>query len=269
MIIVAIAPRQGHQMQENQSIVRAIALLRQISQPAAIPSVGNLAATIGVSAATASRMLGTLEREGFVERVRGGTFRLGAELARLGQLADRNALLLDRIEPFLQQLSSECRETVTVSVKSADGQVDVIRQIHGPHFIGDHNWIGLRPPDHATSNGKIFLSELPEDSLERELQGPLERFTASTITSPRRLRDELAQVRRQGFATLVNELEEGLAGISVPLRDTDGSLLLVITVSGPSYRFDESARTRALASLRATVRAIQESATLQLSPEAA
>lgn len=255
-------------MQENQSIVRAIALLRAIGQPESTPSVGNLADKIGVSAATASRMLATLEQEGFVERLPGRTFRLGAELGRLGQLADRNALLLGRIESFLQQLSHECRETVTVSVKSADGQVDVIRQIHGPNFIGDHNWVGLRPPDHATSNGKIFLSELSEEALELELERPLQRFTPSTITSPGKLRAELAEVRRQGFATLLNELEEGLAGISVPLRDSDGSLLLVITVSGPSYRFDESARNRALAALRATVRAIHESAVLQLSPKA-
>lgn len=247
-------------MQENQSIVRAIALLREISRPESTPSVTNLARKIGVSAATTSRMLGTLDQEGFVERLPGRTFRLGPELARLGQLADRHSLLLERIEPFLQRLSRECRETVTVSVKSLGGQVDVIRQIHGPHFIGDHDWVGLRPPNHATSNGKVFLAELPEESLERELGHPLERFTPSTITSPKRLRAELAQVRRQGFATLLNELEDGLAGISVPLRGTDGSLLSVITVSGPSYRFDESARKRALGALRATARAIQESA---------
>ena len=81
-------------MQANQSIERAMALLREIGQPSGRASVSQLADVIRVSDATASRMLATLEREGFIERLPGGTFELGPELARLGRLANQNALLL-------------------------------------------------------------------------------------------------------------------------------------------------------------------------------
>lgn len=202
----------------------------------------------------------TLERLGFVERSGDdGTFELGAELARLGRLADPHAGLLQRLEPFLRRLSKDCGETVTLSVRTARGDVDVIRQIPGSHFIGDHNWIGVRPPDHATSNGKVFLADLSDEELERQLSGPLERLTPSTITDPDTLKRALARVREAGYSTMLNELEEGLSGISVGLRSPRGELAAVVSVSGPSYRFDAAARERALVHLRATIDEIQTS----------
>jgi DNA-binding IclR family transcriptional regulator len=247
-------------VQLNQSIERASALLHAIAERRERPTVANLARTVGVSPATASRMLMTLERLGFVERSgEDGTFELGAELARLGRLADPHAGLLQRLEPFLRRLSKDCGETVTLSVRNERGDVDVIRQIPGSHFIGDHNWIGLRPPDHATSNGKVFLADLSDEELERELSGPLERFTPSTITDPGTLKRALGRVREAGYSTMLNELEEGLSGISVGLRSPRGELAAVVSVSGPSYRFDAAARERALAQLRATIDEIQMS----------
>ena len=225
--------------------------------------MSQLADVIRVSDATASRMLATLEREGFIERLPGGTFELGPELARLGRLADHNALLLERIHTFLEHLSGIVRETVTVSVKTANGSIDVIRQLQGPHFIGDHNWIGLHPPNHATSNGKIFLADLPEDQFELEVTRPLQRCAPATITSARALRTELEHVRRRGYATILDEIEEGLAGISVPVRDPDHTLLCVISVSGPRFRFDDKRREKALKALRDTAQAIQASGVLR------
>lgn len=247
-------------MQSNQSIERAAALLQGIAERRERPTVANLARLVGVSAATASRMLMTLEKLGFVERSRAdGTFELGAELARLGRLADPHAGLLQRVEPFLRRLSKECGETVTLSVRSESGDVDVIRQIPGSHFIGDHNWVGLRPPHHATSNGKVFLAELSRQDLDGELGSPLECFTDSTITDPQALREALAHVRERGYATMLNELEEGLSGISVGVRTPRDELAAVVSVSGPSYRFDAPARERALERLRKTVEDIQAS----------
>jgi DNA-binding IclR family transcriptional regulator len=247
-------------VQANQSIERAAALLHGIAERRERPPVANLARLVDVSPATASRMLMTLERLGFVERsTDDGTFQLGAELARLGRLADPHAGLLQRVEPFLRRLSKQCGETVTLSVRSESGDVDVIRQIPGSHFIGDHNWVGLRPPHHATSNGKVFLAELPAQDLDRELASPLERFTDSTITDAEALREALARVRDRGHSTMLNELEEGLSGVSVGVRTPRDELAAVVSVSGPSYRFDEPARERALARLRQAVDAIQAS----------
>src|SRR5438270_312251 len=83
-------------------------------------------------------------------------------------------------------------------------------------------------------------AELPPDA---ELSEPLARFTPRTITEPSALRRELDAVRARGYAELVDELEDGLAAVAVPVRDERGGLLAALALSGPSGRFDDLARS--------------------------
>jgi len=245
-------------LKTNQSVERAAALLRLVADQPHGATVADASRNLGWSQPTVSRLLATLELTGLVRRTPGSrAFVLGHETARLGRIADPNGALLQHVEPFLQDLAARCRETVTLSVQDPSGGVDVIRQISGPNFIGDHSWIGLRPPNHATSNGKAFLAELSDEELTEELKHPLERFTPHTVTSPTALRQELVEVKRQGYATMLHDLEEGLAGISVPVRDSGGRLLAAVSVSGPTNRYDERARHAALEDLRKSVAEIE------------
>jgi DNA-binding IclR family transcriptional regulator len=50
------------------------------------------------------------------------------------------------------------------------------------------------------------------------------------------LRTELAQVRRDGYATAVAELEEGLAAVAAPVFGAGGGCVAALSVSGPAFR---------------------------------
>jgi DNA-binding IclR family transcriptional regulator len=64
----------------------------------------------------------------------------------------------------------------------------------------------------------------------------LERYTPQTITSLDRLSAELAAVRRNGYATAVAELEEGLVAVAAPVFDPAGACVASLSISGPEYR---------------------------------
>jgi IclR family pca regulon transcriptional regulator len=68
---------------------------------------------------------------------------------------------------------------------------------------------------------------------------------------------ELARVRRQGWAELVDELEEGLASISVPARSPSGALVGIVGISGPTFRLGKTRRRDLLPTLRATAAEIE------------
>jgi DNA-binding IclR family transcriptional regulator len=244
--------------QLNQSVQKAMMLLRATAANGDGASVSALARAAGLPRATALRLIQTMEAEGLL--VRGASadrVLLGPELIRLAREADLGSLLLELSRPRLGELSEALRETVTLSVVGADGGLDLVHQVDGPQHLVPRSWVGLRFPLHASSSGKLLLATYDAERLDRFLSAPLVRVTPSTITTPRALRRELAQVRALGYASTIDELEEGLAGVSVGVVDETRMLLGTINVSGLARRFDEAGRARAVEHARGVAAEIE------------
>ena len=143
----------------------------------------------------------------------GGAARAGARCGTRARGQDRRELAA-LAEPAMRRLADESGETVNLMVRSARG-AEAIAQVDGPHVLGVSNWIGREVPDHCSAAGKVFLafgaSALPP--------GPLERRAARTIVDHAALERELEAVRAHGYATIVDELEVGLAAVAAPIRD--------------------------------------------------
>jgi DNA-binding IclR family transcriptional regulator len=238
----------------NQSVRKAIALLRATAASGDGASVSALARAAGLPRATALRLIQTMEQEGFLLRVlESDRVLLGPELVRLVRQVDMGALLREVADSRLRELSEAVRETVNLSVVAPDGGLDVVYQNAGPQHLVPRSWVGQRFPLHASSSGKILLATYDEERLERFLRDPLPALTPHTITTRRALRQELEQVRARGYAATVDELEEGLAGVSVGIFGELDSLVGVINVSGLSHRLDDTARRRAVQHMRDVV----------------
>ena len=70
--------------------------------------------------------------------------------------------------------------------------------------------------------------------------GPLQQRTARTIIHAAQLERELAAVRARGYASIVDELEMGLAAVAAPIREADGSVIAALSVAGPTARLGPS-----------------------------
>ena len=85
---------------------------------------------------------------------------------------------------------------------------------------------GAALPVHCTSAGKLYLASLPEATLDRRLRlAEFSAHTERTITSPAALREELAHVRRRGFAVSDQELAKGIRTVGAPVRDARGTVI--------------------------------------------
>ena len=110
------------------------------------------------------------------------------------------------------------------------------------HFLGAGQWVGRRVDYHCTANGKVFLAfgaaELPP--------GPLRAAArrARSSTAPRSTH-ELERVRRDGFATAVDELEAGLTALAAPVRGPTGDVIAALGDLGPDAAPAGRARGRA------------------------
>jgi len=224
--------QEFHPTPGTQSIDRGAQLLALVLESDAPRGLGELAADAGLPKSTASRLLGALERNGLVEQegLR-GAFRAGPVMARFAGRGLSVRRLVELAERPMAALADATGETINVAVAGPVG-VEHLAQIESRHYLGTSHWVGRRVPYHCSANGKVLLAFLAPGAVE----GPLEALTSRTIVEPALLAAELRAVRRDGFATAVDELELGLSAVAAPVLDESGHAVAALSVSGPTLR---------------------------------
>jgi DNA-binding IclR family transcriptional regulator len=213
-----------------QSAERVLALLTSFDHERLELGVTEMAASLGVHKSTASRLAGVLERAGLLARS-GRRFRLGLEAIRLGTLAMRSLDFVALMQPAMDKLSQLTGETINLAVPDGADVLNVAEVASTYILNSSGGWIGRRTKPHAVANGKVLMAygAIP-------VPAQLDRYTPQTITKPEALGQELAEVRRRGYATAVAELEEGLVAVASPVFDAAGACVAALSVSGPAFR---------------------------------
>ncbi len=227
----------------TQAVERAFAILQAFSDLRRVWTLADLSRSLGLAKPTALRLLGVLEREGMVERtVPGGGYRLGPGAMELGARAQRSHGLTEAVLPLLDQLAHSTGETASLEVLVGD-QILVLAGIQGRHRVSVAPDVGTRWPAHAASTGKVILAGLREregDLWRRQFAGRarLVELTPRTITSLKRLDEELARVTRRGYATAIEELEPNFVAMGAPVRDIRGEVVAGLSLAGPASRLN-------------------------------
>ena len=210
----------------TQAVERALSILVLLARNG--PSrLTDLAREIGVHKSTASRMMSALERFRLVEQTGNrGRYRLGFGIVRLAGATAAQLDIARESRPVCVRLAAELRDTVSLSVREADGVTAVVQE---PET--ERNWIGLRAPLHATASGKVLLASFGFEELGEMLERPRERFTPHTITAPGVLLADLNRTRDRGWAATNGELEPDLNSVAVALRGPGGRIVGALSVS--------------------------------------
>ncbi len=219
-----------------RSVDRAAALLLALGESHGEAGVTELARRLGLHKSTASRLLATLEKRGLVEQdEENGKYRLGLVVIRLAERAERTLDLRSIAMPELDRLARATRETTGLGVLDGD-QLLTVAQADGPNLVAMGDWTGRCVPLHAVASGKVIMASLPEREVMRLLRRGLERFTDRTITGLEPLLEELARVRRRGFATAFGEYDTALNAVAAPVHDARGAIVGAVDVWGPAFR---------------------------------
>lgn len=91
---------------------------------------------------------------------------------------------------------------------------------------------GEYSPIHASAGGKAIFAFHDEATLERQLAEPLTKFLPNTITDPNAIREELARVRKQGYALTRSEFGVGITAMAVPVEIADAGVVFSIGMAG-------------------------------------
>jgi len=223
------------------SVARAIALLDAVAESEGGARVGELARRIGVNPSTASRLLGTLEAGGLLEREPGGPYRLGLKLVALSDRVLGQLDVRDRARPWLAWLVQETGETATLSVPGG-GEAITVDFVPSPSSVVSLARLGRPSIAHATAAGKVMLAFGAPAGSAALGDHELTAFTERTITNPDALADELERVRGAGVAEAVGEREPDLNALAAPVLGRGGELVAILGLQGPAARLPASTR---------------------------
>ena len=238
-----------------RSVDRAAALLLALGELPAEAGVTELARRLGLHKSTASRLLATLERRGLVEQDEDtGKYRIGLAVIRLADRAEHTRDLRSIAKPELDRPARATRESSGLGVLDGDLLLTVA-QSDGP-VPRPADRTGRSVPLHSVSAGKVLLASMPEREVMRLVRRGLDRFTDRTITQLEPLLEDLARVRRRGFATTFGELEPGRNGVAAAVHDARGAVIAAIEIWGPSARLTASRLPELVAQVREAASAV-------------
>ena len=219
-----------------QSVQRALAILRCFTKEDAELGVTQISKHLALHKSTVSRLLATLEQQGFVEKnLETEKYRLGLQLVTLAGIVLEQIDLREVATPYLNQLAELTQETVNMVVLSG-GECMNIDGVASPRPIRYVGRIGRRTPCHCTAAGKVLLAYLPVAAREKILEEPVTRFTAKTIVDLAALAQNLTTIGQQGYAITHEEHQQDLSAVAAPIFDHTNQVVAAVTVSGPTYR---------------------------------
>lgn len=223
----------------SQTLDRALSILEFVAERPR--RINEVAEHLGVHHSTALRLLHSLRGHGYVNELPDHTYRVGPATFRLGFTALERIPLRAIARPYMQQLNRETGETIHLGTLE-NGEVVYVEKVEARHRVRMHSSIGGIAGLHSTGVGKAILAFLPEAQQDRLLADyPLERYTATTITSLEELKADLAATRARGYAINNGELEDGILGVACPILGSDGTVAGGLSIVAPASRFDRDA----------------------------
>ena len=218
----------------TQSVSRALQILSCFTDETPHLRVTDISYRLELTQSLVSRLLTTLEYEGFVERDEGtGFYVLGRSILTLAGVAlNHNRIRMEALSE-MQSISNQLGLSVNLSILD-EGSIFYLAHIDTPEVPRPYTLIGRHNPLHATGMGKVLLAHVPDV----ELDGFLDRYdfhayTANSIVDPDVLLDELEAIRTRGWALEMEELALGRACVAGAIRDQSGKVVAALSFSGP------------------------------------
>ena len=213
-------------MYNIRAVERAFKLLECFSTKRPKMGVTELSELIGLSKATTFRMAETLEQLGYLHKDEiMQTYSIGAKVLGLGHVFLDELNFRSVAFPYMKQIRDSLDETVSLYIAVNDKRVCVER-IHSSQALRRVVAIGEEVPLGRGASGKILLAF---SNVQHDVDG-----------------DFIKQVKENGYVYSANERGEGISAISVPIQDFTGKIVAAMTISGPSFRYNEETLPRYL-----------------------
>lgn len=176
-------------------------------------TLADISRRTGLYKSTLLRLLGTLEKFGYIGRQEDGTYHVGVAALHLGSLYQRWIKPAELINPALARLVEQTSESSSFNVQEGDLRVCVYR-VDSPHKIRDHVRVGDLLPLRRGAAGKVMLA------FGQEAADPA-----------------WSELREGCFCFTKGEIEPDTAAVAAPVFTVGDELKGALAITGPASRF--------------------------------
>ena len=227
-----------------QSVSHALDVLEEFHGDVDELGVTELSKKLKLHKNNVFRILATLQSRNYIEQNKASeNYRLGIRCLELGQTFIHQRGMLKQANPVLQELAEKTGETSYVSIMRGN-EVVYLDSVEPKTTVRVVSRLGFHMPTHATAAGKVLVAFESEEDLRKRFSGELKSYTKNTFRTVEELFRDLEAVREKGYATDLEEFEEGLRCVASPIRDYTRKVIGALSVSGPAHRLaDEKIQT--------------------------
>ncbi len=218
-------------------------------------TVSDVARRLDVAKSTAHRLLAMLVYRDFAVQDDDRSYRAGPVLELAAQSPSLNSTLRATALPHLRRLVDIIQESANLAIRTGD-TVRFLASVEAEQTLRVGSREGMVFPAHRTTGGLVTLSHLTLAELEQTYDPhhyedrPTERPDLAALAN------ELASVRRNGFAVNDGRSERGVVAVGVPVLDVEGVPLAGLSMSIPSVRYDQHRLAGLVVTLRAASKAL-------------
>lgn len=216
----------------SKTISKALKILENFAGENNYKSLAELEKEVGLNKSSLCRLLKTLELSDFVEQdKKAKSYKLGKKILILGLSIINNLDIRKEALPFMKKLNDFFGETVNLGILYNDN-ILYLEILKGRGYVHEAATIGGQDPLYSTSLGKIFLASFNEDKLNKYLEShKLIKKTDNTIKDKEELKNNLKDVRKNGYTTDNGENEKGLVCYGVPIKNYQNETIAAISIS--------------------------------------
>jgi DNA-binding IclR family transcriptional regulator len=231
----AIDPQDEERVQRGiQSIEVGGRLLVALAHDGRPMALKDLARSAGMVPAKAHPYLVSFSKLGLiVQDGASGHYGLGPLAMQIGLISLQQCDPLRMATARLPELALAVGHTVAIAVWGTHGAT-IVRTEEGPtpvHVTMRHGTVmSLR----GTASGRLFAAHLPAAVIAASIGTRAGHIDAA-------FERELASVRRDGLARVVDAAVPGVSALAAPVFDASGTLVLSLTAIGPTAVLDTAA----------------------------
>ncbi len=224
--------------QEVKSAARVLELIEFLSGCAEPVTLKEITAELGYPKSSAHALAQTLVSRGYAIQDAAERYLLVHGDRHGSSSRAREARLLAAAHPVMQDLRDRTDETVLLSVRTPKGEIKRLAKCVSRQTLRYDTDLEGFAVSYCTATGRVLLAHWDAASVEAYFARiQIVAYTPFTVTDPTRLRELLAEARRDGVAINDQEYVIGATGIAAPVRDHDGVVVAALNLGTLTMRF--------------------------------